>query len=64
MPARVALGAIAWCETPVAVVIMLVSIYLVVRLASGIYTGGLVRSGERLSWGAGLRMRRQASGAG
>jgi ABC-2 type transport system permease protein len=57
MPARIALGHLAIWETPLAVVIMLASIYGMARLAGRIYATGLVRGGARLSWVAALRLR-------
>jgi ABC-2 type transport system permease protein len=57
MPARLALGHLAIWEMPLAVLIMLASIYGMVRLAGHIYATGLVRSGGRLSWMVALRLR-------
>jgi ABC-2 type transport system permease protein len=57
MPARLALGAVAWWEMPVAVLIMLVAIYGMARLAARIYAPALVQGGGRLSWGVALRLR-------
>jgi len=57
MPARLALGHVAVWETPLAVVIMVASIYGMARLAGRIYAAGLVRGGARLSWTAALRLR-------
>jgi ABC-2 type transport system permease protein len=57
MPARIALGGLAWWEMPLAVALMLVTIYAAARLTARIYTGAIVRSGPRLSWGAALRLR-------
>jgi ABC-2 type transport system permease protein len=57
MPARLALGHLAVWETPLAVVIMVASIYGMARLAGRIYATGLVRGGARLSWMAALRLR-------
>jgi ABC-2 type transport system permease protein len=56
MPARIALGHIAWWELPLAALITSASIYAMVRLASRIYTNALIHSGPRLSWRAALRM--------
>ncbi len=55
MPARIALGTVDWWEYPVVAVIMLASIYGIVRAASAAYAGGLLRGGERLSWRAAVR---------
>jgi ABC-2 type transport system permease protein len=55
MPARIALGTVDWWEYPLVAVIMLASIYGIVRAASAAYAGGLLRSGERLTWHAALR---------
>ena len=57
MPARIAVGGVAWWEVVLAVALMLVSIYGMVRLAAGIYRAALVRGGARLSWRAALRLR-------
>ena len=57
MPARLALGHLAVWEMPLAVVIMLASIYGMARLAGRIYATGLVRGGGRLSWMVALRLR-------
>lgn len=57
MPARLAVGQVAIWETPLAVLIMLASIYGMARLAGGIYATSLVRGGPRLSWMAALRSR-------
>lgn len=57
MPARLALGQVAIWETPLAILIMLASIYGMARLAGRIYATSLVRGGPRLSWIAALRLR-------
>jgi ABC-2 type transport system permease protein len=57
MPARIAVGDVAWWEVVLAVALMLVSIYGMVRLAAGIYRAALVRGGARLSWRSALRLR-------
>lgn len=57
MPARLALGHVAFWEMPLAILIMLASIYGMARLAGRIYAASLVRSGPRLSWRAALRSR-------
>lgn len=54
MPVRIALGTVAWWETPVAVGISGATIYAVIRVAARIYTNALVRSGARISWRAAL----------
>lgn len=58
MPARIALGHIASWELPLAALVMLASIYTMIRLASRIYIGALVQSGPRVSWGAALKRRK------
>lgn len=55
MPARIALGHVAWWEYPLVAAIMIASIYGIIRAASAVYSGGLLRGGERLSWRAALR---------
>jgi ABC-2 type transport system permease protein len=57
MPARLAVGHVAIWEMPLAVLIMLASIYGMARLAGRIYATSLVRGGPRLSWMAALRLR-------
>ena len=57
MPARLALGHLAMWEMPLAVAIMLASIYGMARLAGRIYATGLVSGGSRLSWLVALRLR-------
>jgi ABC-2 type transport system permease protein len=59
MPARLALGTVAAWETPVAVLIMVVAVYGMVRLAARIYAPALVRGGARLRWSAALRLRQK-----
>ena len=56
MPARIALGHVAWWELPVQAVIMLASVYGVARLASRVYSGALIHGGPRLGWQAALRL--------
>ncbi len=55
MPARIALGAVDWWEYPLVAIVMLASIYGIVRVASAVYAGGLLRGGKRLSWRTALR---------
>jgi ABC-2 type transport system permease protein len=50
LPARVALGAITPWEMALALVIMALSIYGMIRLAARVYTGALLESGPRLKW--------------
>jgi ABC-2 type transport system permease protein len=57
MPARLALGQVAIWEMPLAILIMLASIYGMARLAGRVYATSLVRGGPRLSWTAALRAR-------
>ncbi len=57
MPARLALGHVAIWEMPLAILIMLASIYGMARLAGRIYATSLVRGGPRLGWMAALRLR-------
>jgi ABC-2 type transport system permease protein len=57
MPARLAVGQVAIWETPLAVLIMLASIYGMARLAGRIYATSLVRGGPRVSWIAALGLR-------
>jgi ABC-2 type transport system permease protein len=57
MPARLALGHVAIWEMPLAILIMLASIYGMARLAGRIYATSLVRGGPKLSWASALRMR-------
>ncbi len=57
MPARIALGHIAWWELPLDGLLMLASIVAVARIASRIYAGALLYGGTRLGWRAALRLR-------
>jgi ABC-2 type transport system permease protein len=57
MPSRIALGHVAILETPLAVLIMVASIYGMARFAGRIYSNSLVRGGPRLSWRVALRLR-------
>ena len=59
MPARIAVGTVTWWEVVLAVLIMLVSIYGMVRLSTRIYKATLVRSGPRLAWREALQVRPQ-----
>ena len=54
---QAALGHVAVSEMPLAILIMLASIYWVARLEGRIYATSLVRAGARLSWRAALRFR-------
>ncbi len=63
MPARVAVGGVAWWEVPLDVVIMLIAISGVIRIAARIYEGALVRGGARLTWRAALRRDETSGGA-
>jgi ABC-2 type transport system permease protein len=51
LPARAALGHVTPVELTVAVGVMIAAIYALVRLAAGVYSGALLRSGERASIG-------------
>jgi len=57
MPARLALGQVAIWEMPLAILIMLASIYGMARFAGRVYASSLVRGGPRLSWTDALRTR-------
>ena len=57
MPARLALGHVAVWEMPLAILIMLASIYGMARFAGRIYASSLVRGGPRVSWIAALGLR-------
>jgi len=56
MPARIALGHVAPWEFLVAAVIMALSIWRMIRLASRVYANALIYSGARLTWKAALRL--------
>jgi len=56
MPARIALGHIAWWELPLDGLLMLASILAVARIASRIYAGALLHGGARVGWRAALRL--------
>jgi hypothetical protein len=64
MPARIALGHVAWWELLLAAVIMAASIYGVARLAARVYANALIYSGARLGWRAALRLGRGGRGTG
>jgi ABC-2 type transport system permease protein len=55
MPARIALGHVAWWEFVLAAVIMAGSIYGMVRLAARVYENALLRGGGRISWSEALK---------
>ena len=56
-PPRLALNHMAVWEMPLGVLIMAVSVYGMMHLASRIYTVALVRSGARLTWKDAVRLR-------
>jgi ABC-2 type transport system permease protein len=56
MPARIALGHIAWWELPLDGLLMLASILIVARIASRIYARALLHGGARVGWRAALRL--------
>jgi ABC-2 type transport system permease protein len=56
IPARIALGHVALWELALAAVIMALSIWGMIRLASRVYANALIYSGARLSWKAALRL--------
>ncbi len=56
MPARIALGHVAWWEIPVQAALMLGSIAGVARLASRVYASALIHSGPRLRWRGALKL--------
>ncbi|HYB23959.1 MAG TPA: ABC transporter permease [Solirubrobacteraceae bacterium] len=56
MPARIALGHIAWWELPLDALLMLASILAVARIASRIYARALLHSGPRVGWRVALRL--------
>jgi ABC-2 type transport system permease protein len=55
MPARIALGHVAWWEFVLAAVLMAGSIYGMVRLAARVYENALLRGGGRISWSEALK---------
>ena len=54
MPVRVAVGTVAWWETPAMVLFMVLVIVLLARTAGGIYRAYLVRGGARVPWSIAL----------
>lgn len=56
LPARIALGHVAPWEIPLDVLIMSVSIWAMIRVASRVYANALIYSGARLSWKEALRL--------
>jgi ABC-2 type transport system permease protein len=63
MPARIALGHVAAWEIPLTIVLMVTSIYAVIRLSSRVYAGALIRGGGRLSRAEMLALARGRDGA-
>jgi ABC-2 type transport system permease protein len=57
MPARIALGVVAWWEVLLATLIMLVAIYGTINFTGRIYANALIRSGGRLTWRTVLKPR-------
>jgi ABC-2 type transport system permease protein len=62
IPARIALGGVAFWEVALAVLIMLATTYGVIRLSARIYTRALVHSGARLGFRAALMLRKRPAG--
>ena len=60
LPARSALVGVPLWEHALALVLVLGSIYLIVRLASGVYAQGLLHAGSRLPIRAAWRLRQQS----
>ncbi|HUJ34710.1 MAG TPA: ABC transporter permease [Solirubrobacteraceae bacterium] len=56
LPARIALGHVAPWEIPLDVVIMGLSIWGMIRIASRVYANALIYSGARLGWKQALRL--------
>jgi ABC-2 type transport system permease protein len=56
LPARIALGHVAPWEIPLDVLIMSISIWAMIRVASRVYANALIYSGARLSWKEALRL--------
>ena len=56
LPARIALGHIAPWEIPLDALIMGLSIWAMIRIASRVYANALIYSGARLSWKEALRL--------
>jgi ABC-2 type transport system permease protein len=56
LPARIALGHIAPWEIPLDALIMGLSIWGMIRIASRVYANALIYSGARLSWKEALRL--------
>lgn len=54
MPVRIAVGSVAWWETPLMVLVMVLMIVVVARIAGGIYRVYLVRGGARVPWSIAL----------
>ncbi len=55
-PARIAVGHVAAWEVAGQAVVLVVSIYTVIRLAGRVYASALVRGGARVSWRTALRL--------
>ena len=56
MPARIALGHVAPWEIPLQALIMALSIWAMIRVASRVYANALIYGGARLSWKEALRL--------
>jgi len=56
MPARIALGHVAPWEIPLQALIMGLSIWAMIRVASRVYANALIYGGARLSWKEALRL--------
>lgn len=54
MPVRIAVGSVAWWETPVMVLVMVLVIVITARTAGSIYRAYLVRGGARVPWSIAL----------
>jgi ABC-2 type transport system permease protein len=57
-PARIALGHVAAWEIPLVIVIMLASIWAMIRVASSVYQSSLLLAGGRIGWRAALGLAR------
>jgi len=62
MPARIALGTIAWWEVALGALVTLAAVYGMVRLATRVYSSAVMHSGPRLSWRAALALREPPHG--
>jgi ABC-2 type transport system permease protein len=60
MPARIAASDVPWWQVAISVVLLVATIWGVLRVASRIYRQSFLQGGGRISWGDALRARKAA----